>query len=420
MPRRTGVSAFIFRYSAPAFNNLKPPPRYDESVRLLLLASLLIFAAQAEEPLVERGYVHFYNLEYDEAIADFEGAIAAHPNDPELHNHLAEAIVFQEMYRDGALESELVSGNNSFLRRPKLNPTAQTEQWFLGEVAKAMSLAQARIGKNPNDAAALYALGISYGLRSNYYWVVKKAWRDSLRDATAARRMHARVEALEPNNVDARLVEGLHDYLVGCLPWTWRMLGFLIGIHGDKELGIRIVQDVAAHGRDNQIDAEIFLGALYRRENQTRRAVPIVEDLIHRFPRNYLLRLELSQMYSMAGDKTDALAAVEKVAELKTQRAPGYDRVPWGKIYYQQGTIEFWYGELDHALDHLRQVAAAPEIDLNTSVYTYLRIGQIYDLQRHRTQALEAYRKAIAYAPEADGAQQAKKYLETPYRRRTG
>jgi tetratricopeptide (TPR) repeat protein len=389
-------------------------------VRLLLLASLLISAAWAEDPLVERGFSHFYNLDYDEAIADFQGAIALHPDDPELHNHLAQTIVFKEMYRDGALESELVSGNNSFLRRPKLNVSPQTESWFLGEVAKAMSLAQARIDRNPNDVAALYALGISYGLRSNHYWVVKKAWRDSLKDATAARRLHGRVEALEPSNVDARLVEGLHDYIIGSLPWTWRALGFLIGMHGDKELGMRLVQDVAAHGSDNRIDAEFFLSALYRRENQTRRAVPIIEDLIRRFPRNYLLRLELSQMYSMAGDKTDALAAVEKVAELKTKHAAGYDRVPWEKIYYQQGTIEFWYGELDHALSHLQQVAAAPEIDLNTSVYTYLRIGQIYDLQQHRGQAMQAYRKAIAYAPEADGAQQARKYLETPYRRRTG
>ena len=387
-------------------------------MRWLLLVSLLIAPAWAADAVVERGFAHFYNLEYDEAIADFREAIAANPNDPELHNHLAQTIVFQEMYRDGALESELVSGTNSFLRRPKLNPTPQIENWFLSEVGRAMSLAQARIDRNPRDTAALYALGISYGLRSNYFWVVKKAWRDSLKDATAARRLHARVEALEPGNVDARLVEGLHDYIIGSLPWTWRTFGFLFGIRGDKALGIRLVQDVAAHGSDNRIDAEIFLGALYRRENQTRRAVPIVEDLIRRFPRNYLLRLELSQMYSMAGDKTDALAAVAKVAELKNAHVAGYDRVPWEKIYYQQGTIEFWYGELDHALGHLQQVASTPEIDLNTGVYTYLRIGQIYDMQQHRAQAIQAYRKAIAYAPEADGAQEARRCLETPYRRR--
>ena len=74
--------------------------------------------------MVERGFDHFYNLEYDQAIADFQEAIAHDPTSPDLHNHLAQTLVFREMYRDGALESELVSGNNSFLRRPKLNPSA--------------------------------------------------------------------------------------------------------------------------------------------------------------------------------------------------------------------------------------------------------------------------------------------------------
>jgi len=387
-------------------------------VRGPTLFFILVTAVSAQQPLVERGYDRFYNLDFDDAIADFQHAIAIAPADPELHNHLAQAIVFREMYRNGALESELVSGTNSFLRRPKLNPSAQTEKWFLDELATAMRLAQRRVDKNPKDTAALYALGISYGLRSDYYWVVKKAWHDSLRDATQARRLHNRVEALKPDDVDARLVEGLHDYIIGSLPWTWRMLGFLIGIRGDKAEGIRIVQDVAAHGSDNRIEAEIFLGALYRRENQTRKAVPIVEDLIRRFPRNFLLRLELSQMWSMAGDKNRALDAVQQVATLKTAHAPGYDRVPWEKIYYQEGTIEFWYNDLPHALEHMQKVAAAVEdLDLNTGVYAYLRLGQIYDLTHRREQAVEAYKRAIAYAPQGDAAQEARKYLDSPYRR---
>jgi len=388
-------------------------------VKSLPLALLLFLAPiEAQNALVEQGYDHFYNLEYEECIADFQKAIAQNPSDPELHNHLAKAIVFQEMYRNGALESELVSGTNSFLRRPKLNPSPETEKWFLGEVAQAMELAQARLGANANDTKAMYALGIAYGLRSNYYWVVKKDWHNSLKDATAARRLHNRITQLEPDNVDARLVEGLHDYIIGSLPWTWRTLGFLIGIHGDKELGIKIVQDVAAHGRDNRLDAEIFLGALYRRENQTRKAVPIVQDLIRRFPRNYLLRLELSQMYSMAGDGPHALEAVREVARLKNAHAPGFDRVAWEKIYFQEGTIEFWYNDLGDALENMQRVtAAAQNLDLNTGVSAWLRLGQIYDLKHQRQQALEAYRKAIAYAPGADAAQESKKYLSTPYRR---
>ncbi|HEY1338331.1 MAG TPA: tetratricopeptide repeat protein [Bryobacteraceae bacterium] len=384
----------------------------------LLAALLLAGVLHAQDPLVQSGFDHFYNLEYEQAIADFERAIAAHPDIPDLHNHLAQTLVFQEMYRNGALESELVSGTNSFLRRPKMNPSPETERRFLDEVAKAMQLSEARLKKNPNDTAAMYALGISYGLRSNYYWVVKKSWRDSLRDATAARRQHNRITELEPDNVDARLVQGLHDYIVGSLPWSWRALGFLVGIHGDKEKGIRTVQDVAQHGSLNRVDAEIFLCALYRRENQPKEAVPLVADLIRRFPRNFLLRMELSQMYSMAGDKQHAMEALEEVAALKRRHAPGYDRVPWEKIWFHEGTIEFWYNDLDRALENLQKVAAAAEdVDLNTGVFAYLRIGQIYDLKHKRPEALAAYRRAIAYAPQAEAAQESRKYLNTPYRR---
>ena len=388
---------------------------------MLKLALLLALAASplgGQQSLVEEGFTDFYNLDYDQAIAVFEKAIARNPGQADLHNHLAQTLIFREMYRDGALESELVSGNNSFLRRAKLNPTPETEKRILDEIAKAMALADARLKQNPKDTAAMYASGIAYGLRANYYWVVKKAWHDSLKDATAARKLHNRISELEPNNVDARLVQGLHDYVVGSLPWAYKMLGFLIGMRGDKEKGIRTVQDVAKNGNQDRVEAEVFLCALYRRENQSRLAVPLVQDLIRRYPRNYLLRMELGQMYSQSGDGARGLQALEEVARLKRSHAPGFDRVPWEKIYYQEGSIEFWYNDLDRSLENMKKVtASSEEVDLNTGVQAWLRMGQIYDMKQRRAEAIAAYKKAIAYAPQAEAAQESRKYLATPYRR---
>ena len=387
-------------------------------LKLALLLALIASPLGAQQALIDEGFNHFYNLDYDQAIAVFERAIAQNPGLPDLHNHLAQTLIFREMFRNGALESELVSGSNSFLRRPKLNPTPETEKRILDEIAKSMALADARLKQNPNDTAAMYASGIAYGLRSNYFWVVKKAWRDSLKDATAARKLHNRISELEPNNVDARLVQGLHDYIVGSLPFGFKMLGFLIGIRGDKEKGVRTVQEVAKNGKLNRVDAEILLCALYRRENQSKLAVPLVQDLIRRYPRNYLLRMELGQMYSQAGDGVRGLQALEEVARLKERHAPGFDRVPWEKIYYQQGSIQFWYNDLDRSLENMKKVAAASEdVDLNTGVQAFLRMGQIYDMKQRRAEAVAAYKKAIAYAPQAEAAQESRKYLSTPYRR---
>jgi tetratricopeptide (TPR) repeat protein len=388
-------------------------------VRALPLV-LVIFSLPlgAQDGSVDKGYDYFYNLDFDEAISSFQEAIARNPASPDLHNHVAEAIVFREMFRNGALESELVSGNNSFLRRPKLNPTPEIEKQFLDEIARAMTLGEAQLKANPNDRAAMYALGISYGLRSDYYWVVRKAWRDSLKDATAARKLHNRLSELDPSNVDARLVQGLHDYIVGSLPLMYRMLGFLVGIRGDREKGLRTVQEVATHGRDNRTEAQILLCALYRRENRPKEALPLIQDLIRRFPRNFLLRLELSQMYSLAGDGVNGLKAAEEVAALKSRHAPGYDRASWERIYYQLGTTQFWYRDLDRALENLLKVVHSPaELDLNIGSYAWLRIGQVYDMTRQRSLALPAYRKSIDFAPEGDAAREAKKYLSTAYSR---
>lgn len=385
---------------------------------MFFLAVALLAPLAAQDDLAQRAYDHFYNLEYDQALAGFQQASAKNPDSPDRHNDIALTLLFREMFRDGALESELISGDNSFLRRPKLNPTPETENLFLSAIGSAKSLSENRLAKNPNDTGALYALGIAYGLRSNYYWLVKKSWRQALSDATAAEKQHRRISELDPANVDARLVLGLHEYVVGSLPFTWRALGFLAGFRGDKAKGIQAVAEVARNGDRNRVDAQILLCAIYRRENQPQKAVPWIEGLSRRYPRNFLLHLELSQMYSMAGDGKNALAVVDDLARRKSANAPGLERLPWEKIYFQKGTIQFWYRDLDQALQNLQKVAAASdEVDLNTGALAYLRMGQIYDMKQRRAEALEAYKKCIGFAPEADAARESRKYLSSPYRR---
>ena len=91
---------------------------------------------------------------------------------------------------------------------------------FSDEIQKAIDLANARLTKHANDIDALYARGVAFGLRANYTFLVRKAWRDSLRDATAARKDSNRVTELDPADYDARLIQGVHDYVVGSLPWS--------------------------------------------------------------------------------------------------------------------------------------------------------------------------------------------------------
>ena len=390
-----------------------------ELMRAVLLVPLLCTGlSAAADPGIERGFEHFYNLEYDQSIVEFEKAVAQDPFDPNRHNHLAQALLYREMYRVGALESELVSGTNPFLRRAKMNPGPEVERRFFGEIQKSMDLCQVRLRRNVNDTAALYSLGVAHGLRANYNFLVRKAWLDSLRDATTGRKLHNRVTELEPSNYDSRLMQGIHDYIVGSLPVFYRMLGIVVGFRGDKTTGIGTLQQVGERGNLNRFDAQILLCALYRRENQPRLALPLLEKLLLRYPRNYLLLFEQAQMYSLIGDQAQAIASIQKVADQKRRAVPGFVSVPWEKVYFHLGTIQFWYRDLEASLENMKRVTASPsEVDLNTGVMAFLRQGQIYDMTNRRELAIRAYRQAIDFAPQAEAAQESRRYLASPYRR---
>jgi tetratricopeptide (TPR) repeat protein len=293
---------------------------------LSLAASL-----SAADNWVQEGNEAFYNLDYDQSVAAYEKALAAGPDDPILHNHLAHALLYREMFRDGALESALVSGNNSFLRRPKLEPPADVEKRFFAEIDRAIQLSQARIAKNPRDKVALHTLSVSFALRANYGFLVRKSWKASTR------------------------------------------------------------------------------------------AIPLVTQLIDRYPRNYLLRFELAQMYASLGNRQNAPNAISEIARMKRENAAGYDRVPWEKIYYETGNLEFWFDDLNRALDNLKRVtessAQLRELDLNTGVLALMRQGQIYDLQKRHNLAVKAYQQAVRFAPEAEAARESQHYINSPYTR---
>ena len=389
----------------------------------LLLPALKCAAAPAfpvEDPLKNPGFVHFYNLEYDQALADFEQQARHHPDDPSVYNDIAQTVLFKEMFRDGALESELVTGTNPFLRRPKMRIPAQDKTQFNSSVSRAIALSRARLEKDPNDIGALYAQVVAHGLRANYLFLVEKAWLDALHEATEARKANDKILELRPDFVDAHLASGMSEYIVGCLPLYMRVLGKLRGFKGDKEDGIRQLEWVSKSGTLDRYDADVLLAAIYRREHRPKQAIALLKTLVTTFPRNYLFRFEQVQMYSDLGDKRSALQVLAQIESLRRAGAPGYATLRPERIQYAKGNLLFWYGDLDPALSDLKQVTEkASELDLSTAVMAWLRLGQVYDLKGDRAEAIQAYRETLKAAPHSAPALEAEGYISTPYRRKS-
>lgn len=382
----------------------------------LLFAAAL--SAGAADPLVAKGYEHFYSVEYPQAIAAFQQAVDARPEDASRYTHLAQAVLFSLMYRSGALESQLVTGADSFVRRPKVEASPEEEKRFQDAINQALELTRAGLESQPPDYDDLYAHGVALGLRGTYNFLVRRAWLDALRDLTAGRKLHNRVIEFQPERIDARMMQGVHDYVVGSLPWGYRALGFLAGFRGDRAQGIRTLKLVAEKGVENQVDAMILLGVAYRRERHSADAVPLLEELERRFPRNFLFIFELAEMYADLGRREEALAALDRIEQRKQSGAPGFKTLPAERIDYARGNLLFWFERWEDAAPYLRRAAAAADrVNLHTALMSCLRLGQSLDLTGEREQARRAYRAAIELGPSTPQARDARRYLNRPYTR---
>jgi len=300
-------------------------------------------------PLADAGFEHFYSLEYDQALESFQAEAAQNPSSPDALNHIAQTIMFRQIYRAGELESDLVTSANSFLFRPKIKLSTVDQERFSSALERAMALEDGLLKKNPQDSGALYTKGVSYGIRANYNFLFKKAFFDALRDTTTARKLESQVVEMDPSFIDARLILGVHDYVVGSLGLGWKMLGSVSGFHGDREQGIRTLKLVTEKGRLNRFDAQALLIAIYRREKMPEAAIPLLNDSVQRFPRSSLPRFELAEMYGDLGDRDRALAAIDEIERLKRADAPGYHTLPEAKIRFTRANALFSFNDLDRA-----------------------------------------------------------------------
>ena len=375
--------------------------------------------APIQDPLQNPGFVHFYNNEYDPAVEYFEKQVKERPNDPDQYNDLAQALLYRSFFRSGTLGSDLIASTNPFLQRPKIQMSSADQDKFAKCISTALALTQSDLDSNAKNLRALYAAGVAHGLHANYLFLVEKAWIESLKEATAARTAHEQILEIDPHSVDVHLIVGLNKYIVGALPFYMRILGVIGGFHGDKEGGIQDLQLVAAKGVQDKYDADILLAAIYRREDRPKDALAPLKKLALLFPRNYLLRFEQVEMYTDLGDKTSALDVLNEMQASIKNGAAEYRSVPTGKVDYLKGNLYFRYGDLDPALENLKNVTQRAEtIDRNTAVMAWLRLGQVYDLRGDREKAVSAYRATVRTSPDSEAAGEAKDYISNPYHRK--
>ena len=371
-------------------------------------------AADDVDPWVfaQAGHEHFYNLEYDDAIADFEKAVAGSPENPLFYNYLANTYLFREMHRLGLLDGNLYDASNSFIesKKPEPNPTEIAR--INGLLHRVRGLCEARIKKHPRDSDALYALGVTYAIEGSMKFTLDKSWTEALRAGSRANDYHEKVLLLDPSYHDAKLVTGMYQYIVGSIPRSVRWLAFLFGYRGSRTRGVELMQEAMTKGKNTSSAAAFLLSIVYAREKKHEYSRRLLRPLSEYFPRNPYIPLEMARSYTREGNPKKALELYVQAARDMEAGRPGYHRLPRERLWYQIGVLYQREGQYAEALAAYARVSDHSGADGLLKAYTGLRRGEIYLAQNRLESARSEYQR-VAAMPYEEARRQAEARLRS-------
>ncbi|HXR39114.1 MAG TPA: hypothetical protein VN776_08475, partial [Terracidiphilus sp.] len=254
------------------------------------------------DPLVKEAFDHFYNLDYVGAVERFGRFHAMHPGDPQGTALLLEAVLFQELYRQDLLDTTFYANDGFLTGRHATEEDPKARERILGLADEAVHEADWRISKSPGDVDALYARGWARALACTYVAMVERGYSSGFRLATKAKDDGVRVLQLDPDYVDAKLLVGVYEYVVGALPWPFKLLIGFAGITGSKSRGLELLTDAGNRGPVTSVEARTTIALFLRREARYKEAIQVVRKLKSEYPRDYLFHLEEANLRKDAGE----------------------------------------------------------------------------------------------------------------------
>ena len=101
---------------------------------------------------LDRGFTGLYNLDFSGAQQEFSQWEKLHPEDPVGPVSEAAGFLFSEFNRLGVLEAQFYENDSAFENRTKLKPDPALRAHFDAAIARAQTLARARLATDLKES----------------------------------------------------------------------------------------------------------------------------------------------------------------------------------------------------------------------------------------------------------------------------
>jgi hypothetical protein len=367
------------------------------------------------DPLVRDAFQHFYDMDYEGSLERFYKVQAAHPSDPIATDYILYVTLFRELFRLDLLDTTFYA-NDGFLTGKHTvveDPEARDQIKSLAD--KAINQSNTELRTNPDDVNALFARGWAKSLEATYLAMVERSFGAGLKLALAAKNDHQKVLQLDPNYIDAKMVVGIYQYVVGSLPFAFKIIIGFVGIHGSKSQGMAMLQDAGARGVITSVESRTSMSLFLRREAKYQQALAMTRTLKAQYPHDYLFCLEEANLSKDAGE---GMKAVDLYRQLVSEAShPGYFASSHLELaYFGLGDSLRGQHLYQESIDAYHQAASQPTTSPELKRRSLLAAGEVYDLMHQHDKARQQYQEAIDAGDNTTQADLARKYMESAYK----
>ncbi len=365
-------------------------------------------------PAVREAHEHFYNLDYDGALTRFEAIQKANPQSAIATGYILMTLIFRELYRQDLLDTTYYA-HDSFLTSKRSVPVPQPVRDRIESLTNAaIALADQQIKSNPNDANAYFARGYARGMHASFITLVDHSYVSAARQGLASRNDSEQALKADPGYVDAKMAIGIQQFAVASLPRFVRILVGIAGVGGNKEKGLDLLRESAAHGIVTPIESRTALSLFLRHDARYPEAIVVQKGLADQYPRDYLFRLEVANLTKDSGNGPGAIASYRAI--LADAQKPGYFIEPrLHMAYFGLADTQRGQNQIAEAAQNYLQVAAQPTCSEWIRRRAQLNAGEMFDLLHNREEAIRQYKLASQGGGDQSQTDTALRYLKTPY-----
>jgi hypothetical protein len=365
-------------------------------------------------PEVREAHNLFYNLDYDGALSRFEAIQRANPQNPMAANYVLMTLIFRELYHQDLLDTTYYAHDSFIFSKRDVSVPEAIHQRIDKLTDSIVAMCDQQIKQNPNNPNTYFARGYAKGMHSAFLTLAFHSYYASARQGLSSRQDSEEALRLDPNYADAKMAVGIQQFAVASLPRFLRIMIGITGVTGNKEKGLDLLRQCAADGTVNRVECRTSLALFLRHDARYAEALNVMHGLSQDYPRDYLFRLEEANLAKDKGDGPTAIATYKRVLADATK--PGYFTDPRLQMAYF-GLAETQRGQnlIADAAQNYVNAAAQPKCSDWVRRRAELAAGQMFDLLHQREKAVEQYQRAAAPGGDQSQAEDARKYLKTPY-----